>query len=140
MQPAFEKQTTWRRAMPITPRSGGIDGKCATPTISARSEFARSTITSASETHGRSTYFDAVDVDRGATRFGSDGDTPHALRLLNSRVSGRLRQCRESATDHQNHDEDNSTCHANAVKPFEPHLPCPPPRFHCPLTNDTCWN
>src|SRR5260370_11018852 len=30
--------------MPITPRSGGIDGKCATPTISARSEFARSTL------------------------------------------------------------------------------------------------
>src|SRR5260370_32402979 len=29
--------------MPITPRSGGIDGKCATPTVSARSQFARST-------------------------------------------------------------------------------------------------
>ena len=30
--------------MPITPRSGGIDGTCATPTISARSHFARSTV------------------------------------------------------------------------------------------------
>jgi len=29
--------------MPITPQSGGIDGKCATPTISVRSQFARST-------------------------------------------------------------------------------------------------
>jgi hypothetical protein len=38
------KQTAWRRAMPITPRSGRIDGKCATPTVSARFEFARSTI------------------------------------------------------------------------------------------------
>src|SRR5260370_41349746 len=133
MQPAFEKQTTWRRAMPITPRSGGIDGKCATPTISARSEFARSTITSASETHGRSTYFDAVDVDRGATRFGSDGDTPHALRLLNSRVSGRLRRCRESATDDQNHDEDNSTCQANAVKRFERYFHCCSQGFQCPV-------
>src|SRR5258708_30745170 len=44
MPPAFEKQTTWRRAMPITPRSGRIDRKCAIPTISARSEFARSTL------------------------------------------------------------------------------------------------
>ena len=30
--------------MPITRRSAGIDGRCAIPTISARSEFARSTI------------------------------------------------------------------------------------------------
>jgi hypothetical protein len=30
--------------MPITPRRRGIDGRCATSTISARSEFARSTI------------------------------------------------------------------------------------------------
>src|SRR5258708_29964603 len=44
MPPGFEKQTAWRRAMPITPRSAGIDGRCAIPTISARSEFARSTI------------------------------------------------------------------------------------------------
>jgi signal transduction histidine kinase len=30
--------------MPITPRSGEIDGKCATPTVSARSQFARGTV------------------------------------------------------------------------------------------------
>ncbi len=30
--------------MPITRRSAGIDGKCAIPTISARSEFARNTV------------------------------------------------------------------------------------------------
>ncbi len=40
----FEKQTVWTRAMPITPRSAGIDGGCATSTVSARSEFARTTI------------------------------------------------------------------------------------------------
>jgi len=33
--------------MPI-PRSGGIDGKCATPTISVRSQFARSTVRASS--------------------------------------------------------------------------------------------
>src|SRR5258707_7902828 len=43
MPPGFEKQTAWRRARPITRRSAGIDGRCAIPTISARSEFARST-------------------------------------------------------------------------------------------------
>ena len=31
--------------MPITLRLGEIDGKCATPTVSGRSEFARTTIT-----------------------------------------------------------------------------------------------
>src|SRR5260370_22575305 len=40
----FEKQTVWTRAMPITPRSAGIDGGCATSTVSARSEFARTTV------------------------------------------------------------------------------------------------
>ena len=43
MPPAIEKQTTSTRAMPITPRWGEIYGKCATPTVSARSKFARTT-------------------------------------------------------------------------------------------------
>jgi hypothetical protein len=47
----FEKQTVWTRAMPITPPSAGIDGECATPTVSARSEFVRATVDSA-PTHG----------------------------------------------------------------------------------------
>src|SRR5260370_698426 len=40
----FEKQTVWTRAMPITPRSAGIDGGCGTSTVSARSEFAKTTV------------------------------------------------------------------------------------------------
>ena len=32
--------------MPISRRSTAIDGKCATPTVSGRSEFARTTINS----------------------------------------------------------------------------------------------
>src|SRR5260370_18998779 len=39
-----EREKAKRRTMPMTPQWGGIDGKCATPTISARSQFARSTI------------------------------------------------------------------------------------------------
>jgi hypothetical protein len=35
--------------MPITRPSTGIDGKCATPTVSARSEFARTTSTNVIE-------------------------------------------------------------------------------------------
>ena len=40
----FGKQTAWTPAMPITRLSAGIDGQCATPTISARLEFARTTV------------------------------------------------------------------------------------------------
>ena len=34
-----ERLTAEEAAMPITPRSRGIDGKCATPSVSARSQF-----------------------------------------------------------------------------------------------------
>lgn len=40
----FEKQTVWTRAMPITRLSARIDAGCATSTLSARSEFARTTV------------------------------------------------------------------------------------------------
>ena len=38
------RQTVWTQAMPISRRSTGIDGECATPTVSGRSEFARTTV------------------------------------------------------------------------------------------------
>jgi hypothetical protein len=35
----FEKATALRQTTPITRRQDRIDGKCSTPTVSARSEF-----------------------------------------------------------------------------------------------------
>src|SRR5260370_37638428 len=52
----FEKQTVWTRAMPITPRSAGIDGGCATSTVSARSEFARTTVPCTANEGGEKAY------------------------------------------------------------------------------------
>ena len=40
----FEKQTVWTPAMPITRLSAGIDRGCPTSTVSARSEFAITTV------------------------------------------------------------------------------------------------
>ena len=62
--------------MPITPRSGGIDGTCATPTISARSHFARSTIK-----HRLLTTSVAL-LDLGRARFPS-ARSRHALAAEN---------------------------------------------------------
>src|SRR5262249_12558180 len=71
----FGKATAPRQAMPATRLQKRIDGKCSTPTVSARSEFTRTLARpfGRNRTSGRSTSDDSLRGVFTNTKHRSDG-------------------------------------------------------------------